>query len=60
MTRLPPPSEILSKDSPLRMKAKAWLCSTCREVHRFLELVTIPAPCPRCDGIAFEVLHEDK
>ena len=59
MTRLPPPSEILSKDSPHRMKSKAWICSTCCEVHRLLEPVTVPAPCPRCGGIAFERLLED-
>jgi hypothetical protein len=61
VTRLPPPSEILSKDSPHRMKSKVWVCSTCKEVVRKGAPVTVPTGgCPRCGGIAFEVLHEDE
>jgi hypothetical protein len=60
MSRLPPPDEILRKDSPRRMRSKTWLCSTCREVVRFAEPVTVSAPCPRCGGITtFEVMRED-
>ena len=51
-------SENLFKDDPRRMKSKAWWCSTCREKQTFPEPVTIPAPCPRCGGIAFELAHE--
>jgi hypothetical protein len=61
MTRLPTPSEILSKDSPHRIKSKAWVCSTCKEVARKNEPVTVPTGgCTKCGSIVFEVLHEDE
>jgi hypothetical protein len=43
------------------MKSKVWVCSTCKEVVRKGAPVTVPTGgCPRCGGIAFEVLHEDE
>ena len=48
---LGPPDEIT--DGP-GMLATEWKCWGCVEVVRSDNPIPVPAPCPRCGGIAFE------
>jgi hypothetical protein len=49
-----PPDAIVGREG--RMRSRAWACTTCREVVRGSEPIPVPAPCPRCGGIAFETV----
>ena len=55
--RLGPPDEIIGRED--RMRSRAWLCSTCREVVTSPVPIPVPAPCPRCGGIAFETVRTE-
>jgi hypothetical protein len=50
--RLGPPDEIVG--TAQRMRSRAWICSTCRELTTSSEPIPCPAPCTRYGGIAFE------
>ena len=52
---LGPPHEIKGRED--RMRSRAWMCSTCRQVVGSDAPITVPAPCGRCGGIAFEVVE---
>lgn len=51
VAELGPPDKITRG---LGMTALEWKCSTCVERIVSQHAVRIPAPCPRCGGIAFE------
>ena len=48
---LGPPDEITDH---ARMLGTAWKCWTCVEVVISDTPMPVPAPCPRCGGIAFD------
>jgi hypothetical protein len=48
------PDEIVPADSPTRIMAIEWVCSTCFEAIYSEHPIPPPAPCPRCGGITFE------
>ena len=39
-----------------RLLSQEWRCSSCGLVVESAEPVPVPAPCPRCRGIAFETV----
>jgi rubrerythrin len=47
-----PPDKIVDHRGHLR--SREWMCSTCKHVITSAEPVPVPAPCPKCGGIAFE------
>jgi hypothetical protein len=57
VNRLGPPDEIVDRER--RMRSRAWVCSTCREVVTSPTPIPVPAPCPRCGGIAFETVRDE-
>ncbi len=50
--RLGPPDEIVRRED--RMRSRAWICSTCREIVTSTEPIPVPVPCAECGGIGFE------
>lgn len=51
VAELGPPAKITRGTG---MTALEWKCSTCVEHITSPQPIHIPAPCPRCGGIAFE------
>ena len=54
VAELGPPDKITRG---LGMTALEWKCSTCVERIESAAPIRIPAPCPRCGGIAFEKIR---
>jgi rubrerythrin len=50
--RLGPPDNIIGRSE--RTRNRVWLCSSCKLTITSIEPIPVPAPCPVCDGIAFE------
>ena len=52
--RLGPPDKIVRlKD---RLLSHEWRCSSCGQTVEDTIPIPVPAPCPKCNGIAFEAV----
>jgi hypothetical protein len=57
LDHLGPPDELINRDE--RMRSRAWVCSSCRQVVKSATPITVPAPCLRCGGVAFETVRPE-